>query len=75
MAGTTAKGEPMDIIPISTDDHAWEAPDTWTSRVEERFRDRCPQLVDIDGEDWWVYNGEKVRKVGTGAAAHARAPR
>jgi len=59
----------MDIIPISTDDHAWEAPDTWTSRVEARFRDRCPQLVDLDGEDWWVYNHEKVRKVGTGAAA------
>lgn len=59
----------MDIIPISTDDHAWEAPDTWTARVDAKFRDRCPQLVDIDGEDWWVYNGERVRKVGTGAAA------
>jgi predicted TIM-barrel fold metal-dependent hydrolase len=59
----------MDIIPISADDHIWEHPTTWTSRVEVRFRDRCPQLRDIDGEDWWVYNDEPVRKVGTGAAA------
>ena len=59
----------MDIIPISADDHIWEHPTTWTSRVEARFRDRCPQLRDIDGEDWWVYNDEPVRKVGTGAAA------
>ena len=59
----------MDIIPISADDHIWEHPTTWTSRVDARFRDRCPQLRDIDGEDWWVYNDEPVRKVGTGAAA------
>jgi len=59
----------MDIIPISADDHIWEHPTTWTSRVEARFRDRCPQLRDVDGVDWWVYNGEPVRKVGTGAAA------
>src|SRR4051812_26206687 len=59
----------MDIIPISADDHIWEHPTTWTSRVEARFRDRCPQLRDIDGEDWWVYNDAPVRKVGTGAAA------
>ena len=60
----------MDIIPISTDDHAWEAPDTWTSRVGAKFLDRCPQLQDIDGEDWWVYNGERVRKVG-GTTLHS----
>jgi predicted TIM-barrel fold metal-dependent hydrolase len=59
----------MDIRPISTDDHAWEKPDTFTSRVPEQFRDDCPRLVEIEGEDWWVYAGSKVRKVGTGAAA------
>lgn len=59
----------MDIFPISTDDHAWEHKDTWTSRVEEKFRADCPHLEFLDGEDWWVYAGEKVRKVGTGVAA------
>lgn len=59
----------MDIRPISTDDHAWEKPDTFTSRVPKQFSDDCPRLEDVDGEDWWVYAGKKVRKIGTGAAA------
>ena len=59
----------MDIYPISTDDHAWEHKDTWTTRVAERFRADCPHLEVLDGEHWWVYAGERVRKVGTGVAA------
>ncbi|MCZ7525434.1 MAG: amidohydrolase [Acidimicrobiia bacterium] len=59
----------MEILPISTDDHAWEKRDTWTSRVPERFREACPQVKRIDGVDTWVYDGETVRIVGTGAAA------
>ncbi|HML01356.1 MAG TPA: amidohydrolase family protein [Acidimicrobiales bacterium] len=59
----------MDIYPISTDDHAWEKPDTFTSRVPAKLRDECPHLEVADGEHWWVYAGRRVRKVGTGAAA------
>lgn len=59
----------MDIYPISTDDHAWEKPDTFTSRVPAKLRDDCLHLEVTDGEHWWVYAGRKVRKVGTGAAA------
>jgi len=59
----------MDIYPISTDDHAWEKPDAFTSRVPAKLRADCPHLEILDGEHWWVYAGRKVRKVGTGAAA------
>ncbi|MFN8034690.1 MAG: amidohydrolase family protein [Acidimicrobiia bacterium] len=59
----------MDIYPISTDDHAWEHKDTWTSRVPAKFVDDCPHLEVLDGEHWWVYAGERVRNVGTGVAA------
>ena len=59
----------MDIFPISTDDHAWEKPDTFTSRVPVALRDDCLHLEIVDGEHWWVYAGRRVRKVGTGAAA------
>ncbi len=59
----------MDIYPISTDDHAWEKPDTFTSRVASHLRDDCPHLEVQDGEHWWIYAGRRVRKVGTGAAA------
>ncbi len=54
---------------ISTDDHAWEKPDTWTSRVPAKFRDDCPQLQRREGMDYWVYAGKGVRALGTGCAA------
>jgi len=59
----------MKYAVISTDDHAWEKPDTWTSRVPARFRDDCPQLRREDGTDYWVYAGKRVRALGTGCAA------
>jgi uncharacterized protein len=69
-AGSTQRGDlPMDIYPISTDDHAWEKPDTFTSRVPVTLRADCPHLEVLDDEHWWVYAGRRVRKVGTGAAA------
>ena len=30
---------------ISSDNHIVEPPDLWTSRIEPKYRDRCPQLV------------------------------
>lgn len=59
----------MDVYPISTDDHCWEKPDTWTSRVPASMRDDCPRLERVDGRDVWVYAGEVVRPLGTGCAA------
>ena len=54
---------------ISTDDHAWERRDTWTSRVPARFRDECPQVRTEDEVDYWVYAGTRIRALGTGCAA------
>jgi predicted TIM-barrel fold metal-dependent hydrolase len=59
----------MQILAISTDDHAWEQPDTFTRRVSSKFRDDCPRVVRKNGVDTWVYAGEVVRALGTGAAA------
>lgn len=43
---------------ISSDDHVFERPDLWTSRVEPRFCDRAPQVVRLDdGNDWWFTDG------------------
>ena len=58
-----------DYALISTDDHAWERPDTWTSRVPARMRGDCPQVQREDGVDYWVYAGKRVRPLGTGCAA------
>jgi predicted TIM-barrel fold metal-dependent hydrolase len=59
----------VDIYPISADDHCWEQPDTFTSRVPAKFRDVCLRVEERDGWDWWVYDGQPVRKLGTGCAA------
>ena len=49
---------------ISADNHVYEAPDLWTSRVEPRFRDRAPHLVVMEDGDFWLFEG--VKRVGVG---------
>ena len=58
---------------ISSDDHVFEPPDLWTSRVEPKFRDRAPQIVRMGEEgDWWCCDGLKVSHMGAGAQAGVR---
>ena len=45
---------------ISSDDHVYEPPDLWTSRIGAKFGDRCPRVVREEGEDWWYCDGEKI---------------
>jgi len=60
----------MKVFPISTDDHCWEKPDTFTSRVPQALRADCPQVKRrADGVDVWTYSGREVRELGTGCAA------
>ena len=49
---------------ISVDDHLIEPPQTWTSRVPERFRDRCPRLVETEGGIAWQFDGTMLPFVG-----------
>ena len=52
---------------ISSDDHVFEPPDLWTSRVEPKFRDRAPYLERMeDGGDWWFCEGERFSHTGGG---------
>ena len=58
---------------ISSDDHVFETPDLWTSRVEPRFKDRAPHIVRLeDGSDWWICDGVKGQNMGAGAQAGMR---
>ena len=42
---------------ISSDNHVVEPPDTWTSRVEPKYRDRCPRVESTEkGDTWFVDN-------------------
>jgi predicted TIM-barrel fold metal-dependent hydrolase len=43
---------------ISADDHLIEPPHLWVDRVPARFRDTCPRIVEVDGREAWLYEGE-----------------
>ncbi len=61
---------------ISADDHVIEPPDLWISRVDAKWGDRVPRVVDLgDGTERWVIDGtvkEEPRLAPTGALAKNR---
>lgn len=59
---------------IDVDAHITESPDTWTSRVAERFRDRVPHVRRVDGQDVWFIDGQVASPVGPTAPAGWREP-
>lgn len=58
---------------ISSDNHIYEPPDLWTSRVDVRFRDRAPRVVRLEDEgDWWFCDSHKIMGAFAGAQAGRR---
>lgn len=43
---------------MSADDHLIEPPNLWLDRVPDRYRDACPRIVEIDGRQAWLYEGD-----------------
>ena len=59
---------------ISADSHITEPPDTYTARIERRFRDRAPHIVhDEKRGDLFVIEG-LTRPIAMGPAAAAGKP-
>ena len=56
---------------ISSDDHVFEPPELWISRIEPKYRDRAPRMVrrEEDTTDWWICDG--VKGVGAGGSGDA----
>ena len=57
---------------VSSDSHVFEPADLWTTRIEPRFRDRCPRIIHTDRGDWWPCDGLQGQGVGAGAQAGFR---
>jgi predicted TIM-barrel fold metal-dependent hydrolase len=56
-----AKPEALqDIKIIDADTHIVEVPDLWTSRASAKYKDRVPQIKDVDGDLTWVIDGDTV---------------
>ena len=52
---------------ISADDHVFEPPDLWTSKIEPNYRDRAPRIIHLEDGDWWWCDDRKVVGVAPGA--------
>ncbi|MEZ5169976.1 MAG: amidohydrolase family protein [Acidimicrobiia bacterium] len=60
----------MDIPKIfSVDDHVLEPPHVWQERLPRHLRDRGPQLISNKDEEYWVFDGERVKPQGAEACA------
>ena len=59
---------------ISSDNHVFEPPDLWTSRVKGKYSDRVPRIVrEANGGDfWWSDNGSVRQSLSPGAQTGVR---
>ena len=51
---------------ISSDNHIFEPPDLWTSRIEAKYKDRCPRIVPYQGGQIWACDGRIGQPVASG---------
>ena len=43
---------------ISSDNHIVEPPDLWATRIDSKFKDRAPRVVDVEGGQIWVIDDQ-----------------
>lgn len=67
-----AQQRPIDSVArnlkvIDADTHLSEPEDLWTKRAPAKFKDRVPQIGNVDGKVSWVINGNHA--IGLGGSA------
>ena len=64
---------PVRYTVISVDDHLVEPPDMFEGRLESRFADRAPRVVENSrGHQLWEFDGRRYSQVGMNAVAGRR---
>jgi predicted TIM-barrel fold metal-dependent hydrolase len=58
---------PYDLF--SVDDHIIEPPDVWTARLPAKYAEEAPRVIDEDGRQYWVWEGQKIAQMGLNAVA------
>ena len=56
-----------DMIIISVDDHAIEPPEAFVRHYPEGKKDRAPRIVQDNGKDIWLWNGQRFPTIGLNA--------
>lgn len=54
---------------FSVDDHIIEPADVWTSRVDKKFGDRIPHVVEEGGKEYWQFEDQRDITMGLNAVA------
>jgi predicted TIM-barrel fold metal-dependent hydrolase len=55
---------------VSVDDHVIEHPQVWLDRMPAKYKDVAPRIETAeDGNDWWIYEGEKAGNFALNAVA------
>lgn len=54
---------------FSVDDHIIEPPTVWTDRLPSKYGDQIPHVVDEDGRQFWIWEGQKLTTMGLNAVA------
>lgn len=57
---------------ISSDSHVVEPPDLWATRIESKYRDRAPRVIQEADGDWWIVDGVRTNSFQGGAQAGKR---
>ncbi len=52
---------------VSSDNHIYEPADLWTSRIDHKYRDRCPQIVPFQGSYIWTCDDTIGQILGQGS--------
>jgi predicted TIM-barrel fold metal-dependent hydrolase len=61
---------PADAQIVSVDDHVIEHPNVWLDRMPQKYKDVAPRIERAeDGNDWWIYEGEKAGNFALNAVA------
>lgn len=58
-----------DLILVSVDDHVIEPPTMFEGRLPSKFRDLAPRVSSADGQDFWIFDGQKIANIGLNAVA------
>lgn len=54
---------------FSVDDHIIEPQDVWTSRLPAKFKEAGPHVIEAEGRQFWVYEGQRSATMGLNAVA------
>ncbi|MDO8731403.1 MAG: amidohydrolase family protein [Actinomycetota bacterium] len=60
---------PADTQIVSVDDHVVEHPRVFLDRLPAKYADAAPRIENIEGADWWIYEGQKASNFATNAVA------